>query len=159
MHRFFHSLSLIVLMFLFSLLDVKAQQEVLSSGGDAQGGSGSFSWSVGQVSDRNFTGSNGFISEGVQQPAEFFLTGADVFEISGVQLFPNPGTDVIRLKGLEQLTMPAPYRILNSIGQELQHGILSLSKPMISVVELPTGVYTLHLVNSIESHSFSFVKH
>jgi hypothetical protein len=159
MHRFCLSFGPSILFFLLSFGTATAQRELLASGGDAQGGSGSFSWSVGQVSDHNYSGSAGYITEGVQQPAEFFLTGADVYEMSGVQLFPNPGTSMIRLKGLENMLLPAQYRILNALGQELKRGVLSVQQPVISVVELPAGVYTFHLDNAPDPLFLSFVKH
>lgn len=152
----------VCLAFLFSLLfcfKAFGQREVTSSGGDAQGVSGSFSWSLGQTSDLNYSGSNGFISEGIQQPAEFFLTGADLLESPGLLLFPNPGTRNIQLLGLESIPLPAPYQIFNSLGQELLRGELSFTQPYISVFHFPEGTYMLLLPNSPHTPTFSFVKH
>ncbi len=159
MHRFSLSLGFAILFSLLFSMQVLAQREVLPAGGDAQGGSGSFSWSIGQAADLHYSGSDGFISEGVQQPAEFFLTGADVLELPHLHLFPNPTTRRIQLLGLESIALPAFYRILNAMGQELLSGELLIQQPVISVVELPAGVYILLLPNAPESPSFTFVKH
>jgi hypothetical protein len=70
MHRFSLSLGFAILFSLLFSMQALAQREVLPAGGDAQGGSGSFSWSIGQAADLHYSGSDGFISEGVQQPAE-----------------------------------------------------------------------------------------
>ncbi|MCB0409870.1 MAG: hypothetical protein KDD29_06595, partial [Flavobacteriales bacterium] len=49
---------------------VFAQENTVSSGGDALGVGGSASYSVGQVVYTTHTGVNGSIAQGVQQPYE-----------------------------------------------------------------------------------------
>lgn len=159
MNRFLHSSGFISLCFLVCFSTIHGQREVLSSGGDAQGGSGAFSWSLGQVAVLHYSGPDGYISEGVQQPAELFLTGADVVEVHTLKLYPNPGTNNIHLKGLEHISLPTQYSILNSVGQELQTGELSLQQPSISVLNLSAGAYTLLLPYTNLNTKIPFVKH
>jgi hypothetical protein len=54
MHRFSLSLGFAILFSLLFSMQVLAQREVLPAGGDAQGGSGSFSWSIGQAADLHY---------------------------------------------------------------------------------------------------------
>lgn len=82
-----------------------------------------------------------------------------MLELPFLHLFPNPTTRRIQLLGLESIALPAFYRILNAMGQELLSGELLIQQPLISVVELPAGVYILLLPNTPESPSFTFVKH
>src|SRR6056297_4018314 len=92
---------LILLTFAFSLSTVSAQESVNATGGNALGSGGSASYSVGQVAYQTHTGTNGSVSEGVQQPFEIsVVTGIE--EAKGINLsvsaYPNPTTDYLTLR-------------------------------------------------------------
>jgi len=53
---------------------VSAQEAVLATGADAAGSGGKVSYSVGQIAYTSQTGSNGSVTQGVQQPYEIFAT-------------------------------------------------------------------------------------
>jgi hypothetical protein len=76
-----------------------AQQQILSANCDATGIGGTVTWSVGQVAYCAWSDATGFITEGVQQPYEIFITG---FEESASTpqfiVFPNPTSGKVTLK-------------------------------------------------------------
>jgi len=78
-----------------------AQEVISSGGGNASGSGGSASYSVGQVVFSYQTGTNGSLSEGVQQPYEIWIMNG-LEEFADITLdyraYPNPATDFILLK-------------------------------------------------------------
>jgi hypothetical protein len=90
-----------VLLLGLGLTGLQAQTSVNATGGDASGGGGSVSYSVGQVVYTTNTGANGSVAQGVQQPFEIsVVTGIE--EAKGINLsvsaYPNPTTDYLELK-------------------------------------------------------------
>jgi hypothetical protein len=89
------------LLLIFGLAELHAQTTLTTSGSNASGGGGSASYSVGQVVYSTFSGSNGSVSQGVQQPFEIsVLTGMDDYKAISLvcSAFPNPTTDFLTLR-------------------------------------------------------------
>jgi hypothetical protein len=85
----------------FGMTGLYAQEAISSGGGNASGSGGSASYSVGQVVSSYQTGTNGSLSQGVQQPYEIWImNGLDDF--AGISIdyraYPNPSKDFILLK-------------------------------------------------------------
>jgi len=57
-------------------INIYAQESVNTTGGEAVGDGGSVSYSVGQVTYQTYTGTNGSVSQGVQQPFEISVVTA-----------------------------------------------------------------------------------
>ena len=78
-----------------------AQEVISSGGGNASGSGGSASYSIGQVVFSYQTGTNGSLSEGVQQPYEIWIMNG-LEDFAGISLgylaYPNPAKDFILLK-------------------------------------------------------------
>ena len=76
----------------FFSVSSQAQEAIPTAGGEATGSGGTVSYTVGQVNYQTASGTNGSISEGVQQPFEISVTSTN--DISGVSLnvkaYPNP---------------------------------------------------------------------
>ena len=88
-----------LLIFGFSLT-IFAQNTIPATGGNASGSGGSVSYTVGQILNSTFSGTNGTVLQGVQQPYEIsIVTGIE--EAIGISLeimaYPNPATDFIIL--------------------------------------------------------------
>ncbi len=60
----------------------------------------------------------------------------------GIQVFPNPVTEVLHINNLPQ---SATYSLSNVIGIEVMAGELSQGDHLLSIKELPTGIYNLEL--------------
>lgn len=59
-----------IIILAMALTELKAQEAIPASGGNATGSGGSVSYSVGQVEYSSNTGSGGSVAAGVQQPYE-----------------------------------------------------------------------------------------
>ncbi len=76
-----------------------AQQNTITTGGEATGGGGQVSYSLGQLFYHTLVGTTGTIQEGVQLPYEILTVGVDrVDELQLVfQTYPIPATDRLTL--------------------------------------------------------------
>ena len=80
-------------------ITAQAQQATISSGGDALGSGGTASYSVGQVVYTTNSGSNGSVSQGVQQVYGIFALGIKETALnSSISVFPNPTSDNLTLQ-------------------------------------------------------------
>ena len=52
---------------------IQAQEAVAAAGGEATGSGGTVSYTIGQINYTTNTGAGGTITQGVQQPYEFFI--------------------------------------------------------------------------------------
>jgi len=94
------SILLSALSFFTCGITIRAQNAIPATGGNAAGGGGSVSYSVGQVFYTKSTGSNGTVSQGVQQPYEISIVTA-IRNTEGITLecavYPNPTRGIIKL--------------------------------------------------------------
>jgi hypothetical protein len=79
---------------------LNAQETIPATGGSATGSGGTISYSVGQVTYNTYTGTNGSVAQGVQQPYEISIvtsienTGLINLESS---VYPNPTNGFMKL--------------------------------------------------------------
>ncbi|MFA5432205.1 MAG: hypothetical protein WC319_04945 [Candidatus Paceibacterota bacterium] len=89
-----------ILLLGLGLTGLQAQTSVNATGGNALGGGGSASYSVGQVVYATNTGTNGSVAQGVQQPYDISVV-TEIEEAKGINLsilaYPNPTTDYLTL--------------------------------------------------------------
>jgi len=135
----------VLLVVVFSLMESYAQQGILSTGGDATGDAGSFSYSVGQVSFTTLTGTTGSITEGVQQPYEILLDG--IYNEPGISLkcmiYPNPATTSLILKIEGQEIKKMDYKVCNLNGMVLEESGIKDNETTILLDEFVSGTYLL----------------
>jgi hypothetical protein len=90
----------IFLLFLLGLSVSNAQESINSSGGEAYGNGGTFSYSVGQIAYSVNSAVTGSITEGVQQPYEISVISS-IETLDGISLqciaYPNPVIDRLSL--------------------------------------------------------------
>ena len=65
-----------VVVIVYYPINLYSQQSILTVGGNISGGSGSASYSLGQISYQYFYNGSGYINQGVQQPAEYSTHGS-----------------------------------------------------------------------------------
>ena len=96
-----------------------AQQTVNVSGGDATGTNGKISYTIGQVAYSSTVGSNGSVSQGVQQPFEFATLGIDNFPTINLEmsLYPNPSTTEVHLKIKDYSSKQMEYSVFDMTGK------------------------------------------
>lgn len=141
-------LQLLFVLFCFSITNVNGQESLLSSGGNASGSGGTSSYSVGQITYTSDVGSNGSVSQGVQQPFEIFILGVDEFpEIKVMMVFPNPTTEVITLKTGSYTSEALQYVLFDLNGREVKSQKITQSVTQIHLENLPPTIYFLKVLD------------
>jgi hypothetical protein len=154
-------------LFLFGLglTGIQAQsihEAIPASGGNASGSGGTVSYSVGQIVYTNNTGTNGSVSQGVQQPYEISIV-TSMQEANGINLtisaFPNPTTDYLTLKADNIEYQNLYFHLYDLNGKIIQENKVTLSDTKISMTGLPPATYFLKVTdNQKEVKTFKIVK-
>lgn len=162
----------LVLLFLFGLglTGIQAQeihQTIAATGGNASGSGGSASYSVGQIVNQTYTGTNGSVAEGVQQPYEISVVTA-IEEAKGIKLlvsaYPNPTSDYLILsidenvKSSHDLTLLS-YQLYDVNGKLLQNQKITESSTNIDMLSLVPATYFVKVVQgNKEVKTFKIIK-
>jgi hypothetical protein len=130
---------------------VQGQSAIPSTGGNATGTGGSVSYSVGQVVYTTNTGSNGSVSQGVQQPYEIsVVTGIE--EALGISLellvYPVPATDFVKLKIKNYEVENLRYHLYDNNGSLLQDNKVESSETSIIINNLVPAIYFLKVTDN-----------
>ncbi len=152
----------ITLLFLFfSAIDTNAQEAITTSGGEATG-SGTSSYSVGQVVYTTNTGTGGSVTQGVQQPYEISVTTAientdDILLL--FKVFPNPTTDVLILKVKNEKHESLTFQLFDMKGKLLKYGEIAGEETKINMSALTPSVYFVKIIeDNKELKTFKVIK-
>jgi len=135
-----------VLLISLGLSGLQAQEIVLSSNGNATSSAGTVSYSVGQVVYLTKSGTNGTITEGIQQPYEILIpTGLE--DEKGITLeclvFPNPASKYVKLKIENHDLNNLSYKLYNMNGLLLQNMKITSGETFIPMEDLKKATYFL----------------
>ena len=138
------------LFLLFSATIVYSQQSLTAAGGEATG-SGTASYSIGQVAYSNNTGSNGSVSQGVQQA----YTIVDVVDLVGglatinleLAAYPNPTNNALTLNIGNYNNQNLTYRLCDMQGKLLDSKKVNNRSTEIGMQDLPASTYLLNIVD------------
>ena len=146
---------------LFGLNGLKAQDAIPTSGGNVSGNGGTVSYTVGQVIYATYTGSNGSVSHGVQQPYEISVVSR--VEFTTIELacsaYPNPTTDklILKVENLERSNLN--YQLLDINGKLLASNKVEGSETCISMGSLTPSIYFLKVFDGVnEAKIFKIIK-
>ncbi len=145
------------------LTGVQAQEAVTATGGDASGGGGTVSYSVGQVFYATNTGAIGSVAQGVQQPHEIsVVTG--IAEAKGINIsvsaYPNPTTDFLTLSINEFDISNLAYQLFNINGKLLQNEKITGNHTSIVMSNLVPASYFVKVIQgNKEVKIFKIIKH
>ena len=156
-------LKLSALLFLgLGLTGLQAQTSVNATGGNASGIGGSASYSVGQLAYTTNTGTNGSVSEGVQQPFEIsVVTGIE--EAKGINLsvtaYPNPTTDYLTLSIADFDASKLSYQLYDMNGKLLQNEKITGNQTSIVMSNLVPATYFVKVIQgNKEFKTFKIIK-
>lgn len=143
----------LIVIFLFCLGGIQAQEAILASGGNATGSGGTSSYSVGQMVYTTNIGSNGSMAQGVQQPFEISaVLGID--DLLGINLslaaYPNPTTDFLNLTITDMDYKNLSYQLYDLNGRLLAHKKLKNNNSEITMKQLPSAVYYLKIMDNLK---------
>ncbi|MCF8357922.1 MAG: T9SS type A sorting domain-containing protein [Prolixibacteraceae bacterium] len=139
---------------------IKAQQTVPASGGQATGGDGTVSYTVGQVAYGTMHSADGSVTEGVQQPWEIsVVNGIDVAGIDlDISAFPNPTSNNLTLtvaSGFRGLS----YQLYDMQGKTLQNRVIGENNTSIDLTGYAPAIYFLRVRNETnEIKTFKIIK-
>ncbi len=130
--------SILVSNFLFS-------QNVISASGGNASGSGSSSFTVGQLIVSSNTGSNGSVLNGVQQSIELFTLVNPSFKTLTLKAvtFPNPTKDKIILSLVDNELSELFFTVFDVNGRLLKKGKVNKQNTTIAMKSFPAGIYLL----------------
>lgn len=136
-----------------------AQSAVTSAGGDASGAGGSASYSIGQVSFIQTSGSTGSVQEGVQQSYEISPVYVDdSMENIQLSIYPNPVNDALNIR-ISELDSGLKATILDSKGNMVETIALKSPSTAIDVSNWAPSIYFIEITNPKGSNSrFKLVK-
>ncbi len=151
----------ILITFAFSLSNAMAQKSVNATGGNASGGGGSASYSVGQVVYTTNTGAGGSVTQGVQQPYEISTLGID--EAKGINLsvtaYPNPTTDYLTLEVKDLELSNLNFHLYDMQGKLLQSEKITGNQTNIAMSNLVPATYFVKVIqNNKEVKTFKIIK-
>lgn len=148
-------------LFAMRLTGALAQSSVHSTGGDASGGGGTASYTVGQAVFTAIDQSGGSVIQGVQQPYEIFSVGTA--SPPGLRLQctvrPNPTATDVSLTTDPALWGPLTLMLFDANGRLLLQQQTSGSETLIPMAGLPAAVYFLKVSDDRhEIQSFKIIK-
>jgi hypothetical protein len=144
------------------LTGLQAQESVNTTGGEASGGGGSVSYSVGQVVYTTNTGTNGSIALGVQQPYEISIV-TEIEQAKGINIelsaYPNPTSNYLTLKVENYDNVNLSYQLFDISGKLLESRKLRSNKIEIEMINLVPANYFLKIRdNNKEIKTFKIIK-
>jgi len=136
----------IIFFSLSATLELSAQENTVASGGKATGSGGTVNYSVGQVVYKIKIGTNGSLSQGVQQPY-LASTKLGINETS-IQLnaYPNPTTNNLTL--ITDDSESLSYQLFNIQGAEISSKTLNSKTFNISLEGHPPATYFLKVIKN-----------
>jgi len=141
-----------LLFFLFSSLGTItfAQQGVLTTGVNATGSGGSASYSVGQLTWNMFTGNDGSVIQGVQQPYEIsVLTSIINYNVTlNYIIYPNPTLGKVTLSINDTELDGLRYQLFTLSGVILQEKNIEAGETEIHIESYQPSTYFLRILQN-----------
>jgi hypothetical protein len=136
-----------------------AQNNPVTTGGNASGTGGAISYSIGQVVYTTNTGGNGTVAQGLQQPYEISTTsGISEATVSlAMSAYPNPTTNHLYLKVEDFSNLN--YQLFDLAGKVIESNNIISTSTLINMEEFPPAIYFINVTqNSQLIKSFKIIK-
>ncbi len=144
-----HKKTIISIMLLFLVIGgIEAQESIATAGGSATGTGGTVSYTIGQVVYTSSTGTNGSVTQGIQQPYEISTTlGINEVTINlELSVYPNPTTNYLTLK-VEKLN-GLSFQLYDLQGKVIESKIVNNTSTSISLEAQPVAIYFLKVTKN-----------
>lgn len=146
MKNFYFTSKLLLLFILGNCGFSQAQQATLSAGNYAQSGTGSVSYSVGQIFYEPQSSATGKVNPGVQQPYEIFTLATNENAVqSKISVYPNPVKDFLTIDFNSEKLENSRYQLFDGTGRMINQGELKNLKTDINTSSLTSGLYMLSI--------------
>jgi hypothetical protein len=152
----------VFILFLFAV-NISAQNAIITSGGNASGAGGSLSYTIGQIFYKVNVGTNGSISQGVQQPYEISVVtsikGTENIQL-GLAVYPNPVRDNLTLRFTGDVPLQCVAYMYDINGSLLLTKKIEGNVTSVSMEAFLPGSYFLKVIQgSNEVKTFKIIKH
>ena len=134
-----------------------AQQDVVTSGGDANSADGSFSYSVGQILVSQLVGSSSIwskealtINHGVQH---FFISKCENNDNVRINAYPNPSNGIVNITLSDWDDIEITLSVYDVLGKNILSQKIYKNKTQLNLTSLSTGIYLLSINNICGSAS------
>jgi len=135
----------------------QAQESINATSGNATGGGGSLSYSIGQAVYTSNSGSSGNLVQGIQQAYEIFLVGISETDLSiSLKAFPNPIQDNLTLLLSDYTNEQFFYQLIDTQGKLLIKGKIVTPQTQINTAGLLSATYFINVVNKNNKNIQSF---
>ncbi|MCL8536252.1 T9SS type A sorting domain-containing protein [Chryseobacterium gallinarum] len=146
--------------FIFSAAILQAQSAVLATGMNASDGSGSVSYSIGQIAYL-YKGTGPQVQEGLQQAYE--VTALSTHEMlsdqEGILLYPNPLKDYLYLDFTTNNYKGSEYQLFDAQGKLIRKDMIIQSKSELNFSSLPSAMYIIRINRNGENiKTFKIIK-
>ncbi len=152
----------ICLLLVFGMAGLKAQEAIPATGGEATGAGGTASYTVGQLFYVTMKGTDGTITQGVQQPYEIMdMPGVSTPRGISLQciLFPNPVSEYVKLRVDNYPLSGLSYQLYNLQGELLDSRDISGNETHIRMAHLGASTYVIRILqNNQELKAFKIIK-
>lgn len=154
---------MVVLVLGLGLTGLHAQENSNATGGVTSGSGGSVHYSVGQVAYQTHMGTNGSVSEGVQQPYEISIVNG-IEKAKGINLrvtaYPNPAIDdylTLSIEGFDSSNLS--YQLFDMHGKLLQSEKITSNQTRVFMSNLVPAYYFIKVVQgNKEVKAFKIIK-
>jgi hypothetical protein len=143
-------------------IPLQGQETIPATGGNSSGSGGSVSYTVGQIVYSTFSGTNGTVVQGVQQPYEISVVTA-IRNTEDINLkcliYPNPTTGLTKLVFESHDFNKMIFRLYDINGILLQDKKVESRETEISLENYSSSIYFLKVLTSnLEVKVFRIVK-
>ena len=159
------TIKLIVLILFGLSLGLNAQIANPASGGNASSINGSISYSVGQIFYYTAEGTNGSVTQGVQQPYEISVVSGieDARDITfNYQVYPNPTSNntVLTINNYSSFSLASlSFALYDNNGKLLENKIIENSNTIIDLENFSSALFFLKVtVNNKVVKTFKIIK-
>jgi hypothetical protein len=142
-------------------ISIHAQNAIPAAGGNASGTGGSISYTVGQIVYSTVSGSNGTITQGVQQPFEIsVVTGTEAVDITlSCSVYPNPTIDFLTLRIEKYETKNLYYWLYDMRGNLLENKKVEGIETRIGMQNFSSGTFFVKVTSgNKEIKTFKVIK-
>ena len=125
------------------------ERTVLSTnGGYATNGDLSLEWTMGELASSTLSNGNLMITEGFQQGGDIFIGVETVAHGLGLNIYPNPTSDIVHLSWTGPIEKDLTMIILDAAGKQVLNGVLTTSTLKEHIIDMngfSKGTYHLML--------------
>lgn len=148
--------TLILLISNFSI----SQERTLSSAVQAVGSNGSISYSIGLVDYQNYTQGNYILTQGIQQPYEFYSLSNEELILPNFKIFPNPFEHQLIIELPIDVISLVQARLISNEGKTVWEEHLKEDKYTLDLSFLTPASYVLEISwEGRKINSYTLIKH